>query len=89
MAEALFSGLPLFCLPSVSFLAGAGLDVFATEPLPADSKLWELPNAILSPHVSGDTEDEIVQAAELFTKNLRRYLDRNRLLNVVDRKKGY
>lgn len=72
-----------------NWIAGAGLDVFATEPLPTDSKLWEFPNVILSPHVAGDTEDEIMQATELFIKNLRRYLDRNKLLNVVDKKRGY
>jgi phosphoglycerate dehydrogenase-like enzyme len=70
-------------------IAGAGLDVFATEPLPPESKLWELPNLLFSPHVSGDMEDYIARATEVFCNNLRRYLEGKRLLNVVDKQKGY
>ncbi len=70
-------------------IAGAGVDVFATEPLPADSKLWELPNVIFSPHISGGMEDYAARATEVFIGNLKRYLDGKRLLNVVDKKKGY
>jgi len=72
-----------------NWIAGAGLDVFATEPLPTDSKLWELPNVILSPHISGGMEDYIEQATKLFLKNLSRYLNEEKLLNIVDKKKGY
>ncbi|MEA3253588.1 MAG: D-2-hydroxyacid dehydrogenase [Chloroflexota bacterium] len=71
------------------WIAGAGLDVFATEPLPAHSRLWGLPNVIFSPHVSGDIENYNLQAAELFCKNLQRYLNGERLLNVVNKKRGY
>lgn len=71
------------------WIAGAGLDVFATEPLPVDSRLWELPNIILSPHVSGGMEDYTQRVTELFSENLRRYLSGQKLLNVVDKKKGY
>ncbi len=71
------------------WIAGAGLDVFATEPLPTDSRLWELPNVILSPHSSGSMEDYDIRATELFIENLRRYLNGEKLLNVVDKKKGY
>tara|TARA_Y100000031_G_scaffold111295_1_gene122714 strand:- start:31 stop:435 length:405 start_codon:yes stop_codon:yes gene_type:complete len=71
------------------WIAGAGLDVFAAEPLPTDSRLWELPNVILSPHVSGGMEDYTIEATELFSENLRRYLNGKKLLNVVDKKKGY
>ncbi len=71
------------------WIAGAGLDVFATEPLPTDSRLWELPNVILSPHISGDAEDNPVRTTELFLDNLRRYLNGEKLVNVVDKKKGY
>jgi len=71
------------------WIAGAGLDVFATEPLPADSCLWEFPNVIFSPHIAGGMEDYNIQATELFCKNLRHYLSGENLLNVIDKKKGY
>ena len=71
------------------WIAGAGLDVFTTEPLPADSRLWELSNVILSPHISGGREDYTIRATAVFLKNLRRYLNGKKLLNVVDKKKGY
>jgi len=71
------------------WIAGAGLDVFATEPLPTNNRLWELPNVILSPHISGGMENYTIEATELFSENLRRYLNGKKLLNVVDKKKGY
>ena len=70
-------------------IAGAGLDVFATEPLPPDSRLWDLPNVLFSPHVSGDMEDYDRQATQLFCDNLRRYLEGKRLFNVVGKRRGY
>jgi len=71
------------------WIAGAGLDVFATEPLPDDSCLWEFPNVIFSPHIAGGMEDYNIRATELFCKNLRHYLSGENLLNVIDKKKGY
>ncbi len=71
------------------WIAGAGLDVFATEPLPPDSRLWELPNVVFSPHIAGGMEDYIQRATEVFCENLKRYLSGRRLLNVVDKRKGY
>jgi phosphoglycerate dehydrogenase-like enzyme len=44
---------------------------------------------ILSPHISGGMEDYMLRATELFCENLKRYLNGKKLLNVVDRKKGY
>jgi D-2-hydroxyacid dehydrogenase (NADP+) len=70
-------------------IAGAGLDVFNREPLPADSRLWEFPNVIMSPHVAGLMEDYGVQATAVFCENLRRYLAGKRLINVVDKERGY
>jgi len=72
-----------------SRIAGAGLDVFTKEPLPADSRLWGLPNVIISPHVAGLMEDYGVQATAVFCENLRRYLAGKRLINVVNKERGY
>jgi phosphoglycerate dehydrogenase-like enzyme len=71
------------------WIAGAGLDVFATEPLPAESPLWELPNVIFTPHVTGDMADYNAQATAVFCENLPRYLGGEELLNVVDKNRGY
>ncbi len=65
-------------------LAGAALDVFATEPLAADSPLWELPNVLVSPHTAGLSVHENERLVSLFVENLRRYLRGEDLLNRVD-----
>lgn len=70
-------------------LAGAALDVYPQEPLPADSPLWQLPNVVLSPHISGNTPFYDQRAFEVFAENLRRYCTGQPLLNLVDLKKGY
>jgi phosphoglycerate dehydrogenase-like enzyme len=70
-------------------IGGAGLDVTSQEPLPSDSPLWGLDNVILSPHVSGGMEDYMLRAAQLFAENLRRYIAGKKLLNRVNRKRGY
>lgn len=70
-------------------IAGAGLDVFATEPLPPDSKFWKLDNVIITPHVSGDYEDYYAVAFEVFIENLKRYVNGKRLRNIVNKKLGY
>jgi phosphoglycerate dehydrogenase-like enzyme len=72
-----------------NWIAGAGLDVFAREPLPAESRLWELPNVIYSAHIGGDYEGNYKKITGLFGENLKRYLNGKRLLNVIDNKKGY
>lgn len=79
----------LICALDERWIAGAGLDVFATEPLPADSRLWEFTNVIFSPHIAGGMEDYNIRATELFCDNLRRYLSGKNLFNVIDKKKGY
>lgn len=71
------------------WIAGAGLDVFAQEPLPAESELWKLENALIAPHVSGATPHYDDRAVELFCENLRRYLQGEELLNLVDKEKRY
>ncbi len=70
-------------------IAGAGLDVFAQEPLPAGHPFYTMPNVAFTPHTSGDTPDYPYRAAELFLKNLRRFLLGRPLLNVVDKRLGY
>ncbi|MEE9284204.1 MAG: D-2-hydroxyacid dehydrogenase, partial [Dehalococcoidia bacterium] len=70
-------------------IAGAGLDVFATEPLPPDSPLWEMPNVIMTPHVAGDLIDNRLRATRFFCENLRRYLAGEPLRNVIDLARGY
>ncbi|HLK88559.1 MAG TPA: D-2-hydroxyacid dehydrogenase [Polyangia bacterium] len=70
-------------------LAGAGLDVFEEEPLPADSPLWELPNVILTPHVAGVTPLYYQRAAALFADNLERFLAARPLANQFDSARGY
>ena len=65
-------------------LAGAGLDVFAAEPLPADSPLWRLENCIVTPHVAGYTADHTDQLCELMVSNLRSHRSGAALRNVVD-----
>jgi glyoxylate/hydroxypyruvate reductase A len=68
-------------------IAGAILDVFPTEPLPADDPLWQLDNAVITPHVAGpSTPDEL---APVFNDNLARWLRGRPLQHVVDRSRGY
>jgi phosphoglycerate dehydrogenase-like enzyme len=71
------------------WIAGAGLDVFEKEPLPAESPLWNLENVLMSPHVAGDTPCYDERAVALFAENLARYLAGQPLLNLVDKAKGY
>jgi D-2-hydroxyacid dehydrogenase (NADP+) len=70
-------------------LAGAGLDVFEEEPLPAGSPLWELDNVILTPHVAGVTPLYYQRTAALFADNLERFLAGRPLANQFDRARGY
>jgi phosphoglycerate dehydrogenase-like enzyme len=65
-------------------IAGAALDVFATEPLPPESPLWDLPNVLISPHTAALAESENERIVELFQKNLRLYLQEQPLFNRVD-----
>ena len=71
------------------WIAGAALDVFDQEPLPADHPLWDMENVILTPHISGGTEVYNQRATQIFADNLRRYLAGDPLENVVDPARGY
>ena len=70
-------------------LAGACLDVFAEEPLPAESPLWGMDNVIVSPHSASTLADENEALVELFLDNLGRYLDGRPRRNVYDAAAGY
>lgn len=70
-------------------IAGAALDVFPEEPLPADDPLWEMPNVLVSPHVAGLSPHYDQRAFELLKENLTRYLEERELLNVIDLARGY
>lgn len=70
-------------------IAGAALDVFEREPLPADSPLWSTENLLITPHTAGLTEKLWQRHYELFSDNLRRYLTGQPLRYVIDKHKGY
>ncbi|GAB1335804.1 D-2-hydroxyacid dehydrogenase [Streptomyces sp. E-15] len=71
------------------WIAGAALDVFAAEPLPADSPLWELPGLIVSPHMSGDTVGWRDELSFQFVELYERWAMGRTLPNVVDKTRGY
>lgn len=70
-------------------LTGAGLDVFATEPLPPEHPLWSLPNVVISPHYSGETVNNSDLPAQRFCRNLRNWLAGRELEGNVDLGLGY
>ncbi len=81
LAEALDSGR----------LGGAALDVFRTEPLPADSPLWKTKNLLITPHVSGGLtlDHTLDRNVEMFCTNIENYAVGKPLMNQIDRLKGY
>lgn len=70
-------------------LLGAGLDVFATEPLPADSPLWDMENVITCAHSASTAYRENERITDLFLENLQRFLAGQPMLNVFDHAKGF
>jgi phosphoglycerate dehydrogenase-like enzyme len=70
-------------------IAGAALDVFEIEPLPAESPLWRMPNVLVSPHRAGDHDAWQTDVVALFADNLRRFVAGEPLRNVVDVELGY
>ncbi|HET7387049.1 MAG TPA: D-2-hydroxyacid dehydrogenase [Nocardioidaceae bacterium] len=70
-------------------IAGAALDVFATEPLPQDHPLWDAPGVRISAHMSGDAEGWHGALSRQFVDNAHRYLEGRPLLNVVDKRLGF
>ncbi|WP_327717297.1 D-2-hydroxyacid dehydrogenase [Streptomyces sp. NBC_00490] len=71
------------------WIAGAALDVFADEPLGPDSPLWQVPDLIVSPHMSGDTIGWREELGSQFLELYDRWAAGKPLLNVVDKKRGY
>lgn len=70
-------------------LKGAALDVFATEPLPADNPLWACENVIVTPHCASVYDGWDLKAVRMFAGNLTRWRNGQPLLNVVDPERGY
>ena len=70
-------------------LAGAALDVFETEPLPESSGLWELENVLVTPHLSGDSQNQLPALARQFADNLAAFKAGRPLANVVDKQLGF
>jgi phosphoglycerate dehydrogenase-like enzyme len=70
-------------------LAGAALDVFETEPLPADHPLWDMENLILTPHVAWMGPDSEARRLDVLRANLRRFVAGAPLLNVVDKARWF
>ena len=70
-------------------MAGAALDVFNEEPLPADSPLWGFENAVITPHISGASRPHLRRTFEILAENLERFAQNRPLLNRVDPVKGY
>ena len=70
-------------------IGGAGLDVTEEEPLSEKSRLWEMENVVLTPHHSGWSEKYMDRAIDLFCINLKAYLRRKKLPNLVDKTRGY
>ena len=70
-------------------IAGAAIDTFSEEPLPANSPLWKLPNVIITPHIGGISANYLQRAIDLFAVNLKRYLSGETLYNRFDVELGY
>lgn len=70
-------------------IAGAGLDVFEKEPLPKDSPLWDMANVSFTPHTASLCGEGDVNIKNIFIENLRRFVNGEKLINIIDKEKGY
>lgn len=70
-------------------IAGAGSDVFVTEPLQADSPLWDLPNMVITPHCTPEMPDMPGNCVEIICNNIRLYREGKPLINAVDSRDVY
>jgi phosphoglycerate dehydrogenase-like enzyme len=71
-------------------ITGAILDVFSHEPIPKDSNFWDIPNLIITPHISSDSQGNYIKMVlKIFFKNLKLFIENKELINQIDRKLGY
>lgn len=70
-------------------IGAAGLDVFMVEPLPENSPLWNMPNVLISPHSASTSDRENSRITDLFIANIKRFLNNEPLLNVLDTQKRF
>jgi phosphoglycerate dehydrogenase-like enzyme len=70
-------------------IGGAGLDVTAPEPLPEDHPLWSLPNCIITPHVGNTPEMAVPLLSSRITENVKRFINDEDLIGLVDVRNGY
>jgi D-3-phosphoglycerate dehydrogenase len=70
-------------------IGGAGVDVTEPEPLPPESRLWELPNVIITPHVGGQAASRIDDMTNFIAANIRCYRTGEPLVNLVDKRLGF
>jgi phosphoglycerate dehydrogenase-like enzyme len=70
-------------------IAGAGLDVFETEPLPPDSPLWDAPNTLITPHFTAALPDKVDRSVDVITENFRRYRAGQSMLNRLSQEDLY
>ena len=70
-------------------LFGAALDVFATEPLPESSKLWDLPNVVISPHCAYMTVDLMQRSVNFFCDNCSKFLNKQSIKGIANKQLGY
>ena len=70
-------------------VAGAGLDVFAVEPVAQDHPFWSMPQVIVSPHYCGETINQSALPSERFARNLRSWLAGREMEGVVNLELGY
>ncbi|MEW9856396.1 D-2-hydroxyacid dehydrogenase [Novosphingobium sp. M1R2S20] len=70
-------------------IAGAGLDTFEIEPLPADSRLWDAPNVLITPHVTPQVPDRTARSLDIICENIRRFQAGEPMLNTLTREDVY
>ena len=65
------------------------MDVFAEEPLPKESLLWDTPNLLITPHMAAVSDDYLPNVTEILIDNLHRLEAGEALVNEIDRERGY